>query len=73
MDPSKLNQAVRLNREVNRLSQIKDSTQARNYAATKIQAQFRRNKQAREALNMKRQFTRNAQRIQRFWKQRFGG
>lgn len=60
-------------REFDRLSRIKDLQGLRKYAAVKIQAQFRRHKEGREALKKKKLFTRHAKRIQRYWKKYMGG
>ena len=65
---AQMKQAKQYEREFQKLSKIKDVQGMRNYAATKIQANFRRHKEGREALALKRRFTRNAQRIQRYWK-----
>ena len=70
---SQLKQAKQYEREFQRLSKIKDMKGLRNYAATKIQAVFRRHKEGRKALAMKNQFTRNAKKIQRYWRKYVGG
>ena len=69
---SQIKQAKRYEREFQRLSRINDVQGLRKYAATKIQANFRRHKEGREALALRRRFTRHAQRIQRYWKKYMG-